>query len=43
MHYILFAFNLDGGGSTQTVVNKKKINRDITTPLRRIPNCIVFE
>lgn len=40
---ILFAFNLDGGGSTQTVVNKKKINRDITTPLRRIPNCIVFE
>lgn len=37
---VRFAFNLDGGGSTQTVVGKKQINRVIDG--RTIPNVIVF-
>ena len=35
-----FAFNLDGGGSTQTTVGKKQINRVIDG--RTIPNVITF-
>lgn len=35
-----FAFNLDGGGSTQTTVGKKQINRVIDG--RAIPNVITF-
>lgn len=38
---IKFAFNLDGGGSTQSCVRKKQINRAIDN--RRVPNAIVFE
>ena len=37
---IKFAFNLDGGGSTQTVTLKKQINRVIDN--RIVPNVIVF-
>lgn len=35
-----FAFNLDGGGSTQSVVGKKLVNRILDN--RAIPNVIVF-
>ena len=38
---IEFAFNLDGGGSTQTIVGKKQINRVIDG--RAVPNVIVFD
>lgn len=38
---ISFAFNLDGGGSTQSAVGKKQINRSIDG--RSIPNVIMFE
>lgn len=38
---VSFAFNLDGGGSTQSAVGKKQINRQIDG--RKIPNVIVFE
>lgn len=38
---VAFAFNLDGGGSTQTVVGRKQINRMIDG--RKIPNVITFE
>lgn len=37
---VKFAFNLDGGGSTQTTVGKKQINRVIDG--RTIPNVITF-
>ena len=36
-----FAFDLDGGGSTQSTVGKKLVNRRIDN--RAIPNVIVFE
>ncbi len=38
---IAFAFNLDGGGSTQSTVGKKQINRQIDG--RKIPNVICFK
>lgn len=38
---VTFAYNLDGGGSTQTFVKKKRINRLIEN--RPIPSIIVFE
>ena len=38
---VKFAFNLDGGGSTQTAVGKKQINRVIDG--RTIPNVIAFK
>ena len=38
---ISFAFNLDGGGSAQSVVGKKQINRVIDG--RKIPNTVVFK
>lgn len=38
---ITFAYNLDGGGSTQTFVKKKRVNRLIEN--RPIPSIIVFE
>lgn len=36
-----FAFNLDGGGSTQSTVGKKLVNRMLDN--RVVPNVIVFE
>lgn len=39
---IKFAYNLDGGGSTQTFVRKKRINRLIGSA-PSIPNVIVFD
>ncbi len=38
---VTFAFNLDGGGSTQTAVGKKQTNRVIDG--RRVPNVIAFK
>lgn len=38
---VTFAYNLDGGGSTQTFVKKKRINRLLEN--RPIPSIIVFE
>lgn len=38
---VTFAYNLDGGGSTQTFVKKKRINKLIEN--RPIPSIIVFE
>ena len=38
---VQFAFNLDGGGSTQTAVGKKQVNRVIDG--RKIPNVITFK
>lgn len=38
---VKFAFNLDGGGSTQTFVKKKRINRLLEN--RPVPSIIVFE
>lgn len=38
---VTFAYNLDGGGSTQTFVKKRRINRLIEN--RPIPSIIVFE
>lgn len=38
---VAFAFNLDGGGSTQSAVGKKQINRVIDG--RKIPNVITFK
>ncbi len=37
---VVFAFNLDGGGSAQSVVGKKLVNRMLDN--RKIPNVIVF-
>lgn len=38
---VVFAFNLDGGGSAQSTVGKKQINRQIDG--RKIPNVICFK
>lgn len=38
---VSFAFNLDGGGSTQSAVGKKQINRVIDG--RKVPNVIAFK
>ena len=38
---VSFAFNLDGGGSTQSTVGKKQINRQIDG--RTVPNVITFK
>lgn len=38
---VTFAYNLDGGGSTQTFVKKRRINRLIEN--RPVPSIIVFE
>lgn len=38
---VKYAYNLDGGGSTQTFVSKKRINRLLEN--RPVPNVIVFE
>ena len=38
---VTFAYNLDGGGSTQTFVKKRRVNRLIEN--RPIPSIIVFE
>ena len=41
---VKFAYNLDGGGSTSTVVEKKHINRIIEGQKgRRVPNIITFD
>lgn len=38
---VKFAYNLDGGGSTQTFIKQKRVNRLLGN--RRIPNVIVFK